>query len=1060
MLEHKHWQDLDTNLIKKSKNVKKILTINVGFVTIRQKPIIVIFTEAEMSISDAKQRFNELQEEIVNDSYWAHGVEVNNMVELLKEHPALCSDALKMIKENSDDMSGYDKVDLLKSIVKIKPELFPVAQKVAPDKTFLVHVFIATKDKLSEKDINLIMGEFSFKNFLKLYPRDEWHTRLSNQHAKKALNFIEKVAKGNPENTEILKKCLLLLKIYNSEEKGKSLTNEILTLQPKLKEFTDSLEILNFEIPRFPKLEKIKEKKNTTFTYTTGHSDLTQLQYRMNFKSNGGDIISSYLQEEKRQQESEIILSEVNKIDKAIGENVDLNDVIKRFNSLVEQVNKGNFASSVIQKLQNQRENISSKIIEEHKSHGKQIQQILNSPEKLNEVLNKIDFSNDTSSILVSNIIEFAERSKNVDVLKVLSHKKEEAYGVWNYEDIRKLEATFAVKNYIVDTIYPNFLSREEQSLYDYRDEAEEEIIRKKKLAVAEKLIQAADEVVNFGDEQKKKEFNDFILAEGEPRLAELDAWVMEYLHENCTENNLNKVNALRSFYGLKVELQAGNAVDADERAAVRKVFDRTWSSYERGKNTETREPYYSEADMAKAREQAKELGKEDPVENNPYYENSVSPAYRKYFEEHDIYEIYQNHKNDEDKKYSAENYRDLLIDKSPFKALRKHGLYNDAKIICNTLEALQVEPEIAVQFNLKDLSDMVVNSHNTFEDRKVYTKDTEEYMFTKSPHTDELNGYWRDPYYWHQYDDNDDEYDDEYDNNDYEDVSENDETFAEEKQYDEEGFEIIPDTDYYSERDEEVAARDAWWEDLSNHNPKAVKHISEAFARHGRENKAISGFWEAASYGTPGVGSRKDWRLLSATLHHAEAIQYGGNDDKKNFVGATRYYDSYGDTFDADDMHIDYHKSFHRRDTPFDALYINSDAKSANDKLATVEKPDENAQKAFLITSFTDPHMHFYAGFRKKDQYTAPLYHMRNIEKDKQERVDKIEKSLKYLTKLGNVLSSITICVSEALKTEEKIKNSQEKINSKKAINQPKNQKFGTHQTKITKLEARSITD
>ncbi|MBQ9034903.1 MAG: hypothetical protein IJ099_02950 [Alphaproteobacteria bacterium] len=1013
-----------------------------------------------MSISDAKQRFNELQEEIVNDSYWEHEEEVNNMVELLKEHPALCSDALKMIEENSDDMHYDYQETLLKSIVKIKPELFPIAQKVAvaPDKTFLVHVFVDTKDKLSEKDINLIMGQFSFKNFLKLYPRYEWHARLSNQHAKKALKFIEKVAKGNLENTEILKKCLLLIKIYDTNENTSRITNKILALQPKLKEFTDSLEILNFKIPTFPKLEKIKEKKNTTFKYTTGNSDLAQLQHRMDIKEDEKDIISPYLKQKKKEEEK--MISKINKLGKDLEKNSSLNQAIHHFNALVKQVNNSERSETVYQILQVWREKLSSKIIEEHKSHGKQIQQILNSPKKLNEVLNKIDFSNDTSSILVSNIIEIAERSKNVDVLKVLSHKKEEAYGVWNYEDIRKLEATFAAKNYIVDTIYPNFLSQEEQSSYIDRDESEEEIIRKKKLAVAEKLIQAADEVVNLGDEQKKKEFNDFILAEGEPRLAELDAWVMEYLHENCTENNLNKVNALRSFYGLKVELQAGNAVDADERAAVRKVFDRTWSSYERGKNTETREPYYSEADMAKAREQAKEHGKKDPVENNRYYENSVSPAYRKYFEEHDIYEIYQNHKNDEDKKYSAENYRDLLIDKSPFKALRKHGLYNDAKIICNTLEALQVEPEIAVQFNLKDLSDMVVNSHNTFEDRKVYTKDTEEYMFTKSPHTDELDGYWRDPYYWHQYDDDDDEYNDEYDNNDYEDVSENDETFAEEKQYDEEGFEIIPDTDYYSERDEEVAARDAWWQDLSNHNPKAVKHISEAFARHGRENEAISGFWEAASYGTPGVGSRRDWRLLSATLHHAEAIQYGGNDDKKNFVGATRYYDSYGDTFDEDDMHIDYHKSFHRRDTPFDALYINYDAKSANDKLATVEKPDENAQKAFLITSFTNPHMHFYAGFRKKDQYTAPLYHMRNIEKDKQERVDKIEKSLKYLTKLGNALSSISICVSEALKTEEKIKNSQEKINSKKAVSQPKNQNLRTHQTKINTMKEKSITD
>ncbi len=954
-----------------------------------------------MSLSDAKQKFFEIRKDI-SEGYFSseHSKNIKRMTDLLKEYPSLCRDALDMIEADSERISDSIKINLLKNIVKINqemslnviqrlddifgiwdeenkwevlgsivhdnpgmaeqviesvaqfeywkdfglerivrmhPQFFSEVINLADDKRSITLSYMEGKDVLSEKDINLIMGKFSYKNFRKLYSED-----MIN-----GLKFIEKVAKGNPDNTEILKKCLLLIKIYDTNKDASRVTDDILALQPKLREFTAQLSVLN-TISSSSKTEQ--QDTSNLFEYTTDSTNLTQLWNRIVVKSDKKGIVSSYIKQREKEQK------------------------------------------------------------------------LLNSQD-ISKLLSEINFKDDTSSVVAHNISAIVEQTKNAEVLKVLSHKKEEAYGVWDYKDIRKLEDSFAKKNYIVDTLYPNFLSLEEQSPYVDRDEAEEEIIRQKKLAVAEKLIQVADDVVNSKDEQKKKEFNEFILAEGEPRLAELDAWVMEYLHENCTENNLNKVNALRSFYGLKVELATGKEVEADERAAVRKVFDRTWSSYERGKNTETGEPYYSETDMEKARKEDA-----DKVQANPYYENSVSSAYRKYFEEHNIYEIYHNHKNDEDKKYSMQDYFDSLIDKSSFKALRKHGLYNDMKIICETLESLQVEPQIAEQFNLKDLSDMVVNSHNTLEDRKVYTRDTEEYMFTKSPHTDELDGYWRDPYYWHQKDDDDDEYDDECDNDDYEYANENDETLAEEKQYDDEGFEIIPDTDSYSERDEEVAARDAWWEDLSNHNPKAIQQISEAFARHGRKDDAISGFWEAASYGTPGVGSRRDWRLLSATLHHAEAIQYGGNDDKKNFVGATRYYDSYGDTFDEDDLHVDYHKSFHRKDTPLDALYINS-GKSADDKLAIVDKPNENAQKAFLITSFTDPHMHFYAGFRKKDQYTAPLYHMRNIEKENQERVDKTEKSLAYLTKFGNALVSISICIEQALNTEEKIKRSKDKV-------------------------------
>lgn len=1016
-----------------------------------------------MSLKEAKQKFSELRTDIVFSSYSEQEEGVKSMIDLLKEYPMLCSDTLDMIEEESYSIDENCKEELLNNIIEIKPELskdiiqrfnefdvdmeyklskitdilqkrsdfaeqviesvkdwgynrdaalaevvknrpelLPKAKKVASDKSSIIQTFINGKDKLSEKDINLTMGEFSYKNFRKSYSLEEYDTRYAPAHQEKALDFIKKVVRGNPNNKEILKKCLLIIHSFDADKHTNRITNEILTLQPEFKEFAEQLNILKLQVPYFPKLEKIAGNHKSPFRYTTGSSDLTQLQYRVNVKTEKNNIITSSIKEIN--EKNKPIISKINEIDKAIGENTDLNEIIERFNSLAKQIKEDGCDVAVAKKLQEQRDKIGLKIRQAHQFYGKQIQQVPNLPDEISKVLNEIDFKEDTSSILISAITEIAEKTENEDVLKILMHKKEEAYGNWDYDNIKELEEIFANKGYIQRTLnkkYPD-------------------------LSLEEQLIQAAYDVVNSGDEQKKKEFNEFILAEGEPRLAELDAKVMDYLHDNCTQNNLDKVNALRSFYGLKVELVTGNAVDADERTAVRKVFDRTWSSYERGKNTETGEPYYSESEL----EQAKKENQEQ-VEANPYYENAVSPAYRKYFEENDIYKIYQKGEHsEEERKYSTQDYFDSLIDKSSFKALRKHGLYNDMKVICDTLEKLQVEPEIAMQFNLKDLSDMVVNSHNTMEDRKVYNQETGEYMFTKSPHTDELEGSWRDPYYWHQYDD-DDEYDDEWYSDDYENTDEDDNngTSDEEKQYDEEGFEIIPVTDNYSERDEEVAARDAWWEDLADHNPKAVKHIGEAMARHGREDEAISGFWEAASYGTPGVGSRRDWRLLSATLHHAEAIQYGGNDDKNNFVGTARYYDSYGDTFAEDSIHIDYHKSFHRRDTPFDTLYVNPNAKSADDKLAIAEKTDDNAQKAFLITSFTDPHMHFYAGFRKKDQYTAPLYHMRNIEKEKQERVDKVEKSLEYLSRLGNALVSMSACISEALKTEEKIKVSKDRV-------------------------------
>ena len=53
----------------------------------------------------------------------------------------------------------------------------------------------------------------------------------------------------------------------------------------------------------------------------------------------------------------------------------------------------------------------------------------------------------------------------------------------------------------------------------------------------------------------------------------------------------------------------------------------------------------------------------------------------------------------------------------------------------------------------------------------------------------------------------------------------------------------------------------------------------------------------------------------------------------------------------------------------------------------------------------------------------------MRNIEKEKQERVNKTEESLEYLTKLGNALSNIATCIEEAITTKERIKEAKTRI-------------------------------
>ena len=77
-------------------------------------------------------------------------------------------------------------------------------------------------------------------------------------------------------------------------------------------------------------------------------------------------------------EQREKMISKINKLDKDLEKNSSLNQAIHHFNALVKQVNNSERSETVYQILQVWREKLSSKIIEEHKSHGKQIQQILN----------------------------------------------------------------------------------------------------------------------------------------------------------------------------------------------------------------------------------------------------------------------------------------------------------------------------------------------------------------------------------------------------------------------------------------------------------------------------------------------------------------------------------------------------------------------------------------------------------------------------------------------------------------------------------------------------------
>ena len=397
--------------------------------------------EASMSSKNGKQRFSKLREDIIDGDYFEQEKATSEMIDLLKQYPALCADALDMI-QLAYDFNDNAKENLLNNIIEIKPklsidiiqrfddfgldddyykriitnilhkhpnlaeqiienikdrdcngdpvlaevvtsrpELFSEAVKIAEDENFVIQAFISGKDKLSENDINLIMGEFSYKNLCKLYPEYSYFARLEEIFPKQRLDFIKKVVRGNPNNKEILKKCLLMMQSFKKDENTDPVTNEILTLQPEFKEFSNVLNILKMRITTSSQVDMMEDNPAPVFEYTTGHSDLTQLQNRMILKSDKKNIITSYIAQSEKEKE------------------------------------------------------------------------LFNSPEKISKFLNEIDFSDHNSSTLSTAIATIAELTKNEDIRKILLHKKEEAYGNWDYQDIRKIEEVLEHTNYIVDTL-------------------------------------------------------------------------------------------------------------------------------------------------------------------------------------------------------------------------------------------------------------------------------------------------------------------------------------------------------------------------------------------------------------------------------------------------------------------------------------------------------------------------------------------------------------------------------------------------------------------------------
>lgn len=206
-------------------------------------------------------------------------------------------------------------------------------------------------------------------------------------------------------------------------------------------------------------------------------------------------------------------------------------------------------------------------------------------------------------------------------------------------------------------------------------------------LPIEQALVEAAYEVKNSDNSKQQAEFYNLILSEGDTALAEYDKQVCDWLANNLTEQNLAKVNALRGFYGLKIELVEAKKVDMNHVAAVRMQFD---GGYSRCKD------------------------------DNEFFEVQYSEAFRDYLGR-DILDNYVKH----DKK----EYNEFLEKSAAVKKLLEFGYDDMVRQLPSILRDAGVNPEEAIQFNICDLQYLCIEHR---EETAVYDKDGK-YLFTRN---------------------------------------------------------------------------------------------------------------------------------------------------------------------------------------------------------------------------------------------------------------------------------------------------------------------------------------
>jgi len=175
-------------------------------------------------------------------------------------------------------------------------------------------------------------------------------------------------------------------------------------------------------------------------------------------------------------------------------------------------------------------------------------------------------------------------------------------------------------------------------------------------------LLEKVNTAVKSNDETILKKLKKL----GDKQVYRIDHEAMNFLVNNFTEENLQKVNNLRALWGLKCVVSEESLTEKNLRDIRRMEFSQTVS---------------------------------ETKVDNPHYSHTYSQAYQNFIPDYNV-------------DYISEDYKDVLKESNAVSLLNEHGFSSFTKQLPEVLAEQHVPPQLVQQLCIKDLQHLLIEYH------------------------------------------------------------------------------------------------------------------------------------------------------------------------------------------------------------------------------------------------------------------------------------------------------------------------------------------------------------